>query len=386
MRILIGHNHYQWAGGEDAVFETESRLLKDFGHEVYALEANNNFISSPTLGLVFQAKNLFWSKISYLRLRDAIRFFKPDIAHFHNIYFSLTPSVYDACQDEGVPVVQSLHNFRMLCANGLFFRDGNICEDCLKKSPLEGIIRRCYKNSVVASGGVTALTSYHRWRKTWMTKVDRYITATEFTRNKYIQAGLAADKIAVKPNVFFHPKNFTKTDENFVLYVGRLSNEKGIEGLLQAWERLPNIPLKIIGDGPLREKIKFFTSRKEYSHIEFLSACGETAYQPFMQKAKFLVIPSQCYENFPRVAVEAFAFGLPILANRLGSLIEIVEEGVTGFLCDPFDATDLAAKACQMWNMDLSQMSAQAREAFEKHYSPEINVRQLVSIYEQARS
>ncbi len=385
MRILIGHNRYQWAGGEDAVVQTESQLLEDSGHQVQLFEAENKF-AGDGFKKILAARDFFWSRSSYRRLRALLHAFKPDVAHFHNIYFSLTPSVYDACHDEGVAVVQSLHNFRMMCANALFFRDGHVCEDCLNKSPLEGIIHRCYRNSFMASGAVTTLTAYHRWRKTWMKRVDMFITATEFTRKKYIDIGLPPEKIAVKPNVFSPQGDFVRPLGKFALYVGRLSPEKGVRQLLEAWGSLTHIPLKILGDGPLAGELKSLVTQKGLAHIEFLGRGNSQKYYECMQEAKFLVIPSQCYENFPRIAVEAFAFGLPVLASRLGSLVEIIEDGLSGFLFDPRDPADLTARADHIWKMDLSQMSARARWVFRERYSPAVNMRQLLSVYEKARA
>ncbi len=383
MRVLIGHNRYRWVGGEDAVVATEGELLERAGHEVCRFETDNAPIQNargPRAWL--NAPALFWSKDSYSRLRAVIRDFKPDVAHFHNIYFSLTPSVYDACHDEGVAVVQSLHNFRMFCANALLFRDGHVCEDCLDKSSWEGIRHRCYRNSMLASGAVTAVTSYHHWCKTWTQKVNRYITATEFTRGKYIQAGLPSAKIAVKPNVFCPGGDFIKPRGEFVLYVGRLSEEKGVRRLLEAWEGLPHIPLKLMGEGPLAGELRSWVEHKGLRAIEFLGAVGAQEFDHYMQGAKFVVIPSQCYENFPRIVVEAFAFGLPVLASRLGSLQEIIVEGVTGFCFDPLRAEDLKEQALKMWQMDMDAMSRGVRQIFQQRYSPAVNLRQLLDIYE----
>jgi len=385
MKVLIGHNRYRWPGGEEAVVKTESRLLEAAGHPVQVFEADNDKVGRRGLNNIWTAKELFWSTASYRRLREVLRAFKPDIAHFHNIYFSLTPSVYDACRDEGVAVVQSLHNFRMLCANALFFREGRVCEDCISKSPLEGIAHRCYKGSYLASGAVTALNQYHRWQKTWTQKVDRYITATEFTRGKYVQAGLPAAKIAVKPNVFSPDGDFVKPRGEFALYVGRLSPEKGVRNLIEAWEGLPHIPLKLVGDGPLMLQLKAEVERMGLRHIEFLGFADAQKYKDCMQGAKFLVIPSACYENFPRITVEAFAFGLPVLASRLGSLQEIVTEGQTGYLFDPTNTEELRAQAQRMWQMDLGSMSQTVRDVFQQRYSPAINLRQLLDIYTQAK-
>ena len=384
MRILIGHNRYRWAGGEDAVVKTESALLRSLGHEVQVFEADNDFVRGFQ-GLM-GAKNLFWSKPSYKRLRSVLRAFKPNVAHFHNIYFSLTPSVYDACHDEGVAVVQSLHNFRMFCANALYYRDGHVCEDCSIKSPLEGIKHRCYRDSVIASSAVTAVTAYHRWQRTWIKNVDCYITATEFTRDKYVQGGVPLEKIIVKPNVFCPTHTYKKPRGEYVLYVGRLSEEKGVRFLLQAWEQLPHIPLKLMGDGPLAVELKAYVKQNRLEHIEFLGSVSNDDYNQFMQGAKFIVIPSQCYENFPRIAVEAFAFGLPVLGSRLGSLKEIIVDGETGFCFSHTDSHELKAKAKTMWEMDLLDLSTKVKAIFDVRYSPLVNGQQLVTIYEQAQN
>lgn len=381
MKILIGHNRYQWAGGEDAVVRTESRLLQEAGHQTQIFEADNQNVSEGFRGL-FKARDLFWSSVSYDRLRATIRMFKPDVVHFHNIYFALTPSVYDACRDEGVAVVQSLHNFRMFCANALFFRDGHVCEDCLTKSPLEGIKNRCYRDSYLSSAAVSAVTGFHRAQKTWVNKVDRFITATEFTRQKYVSAGLPASKITVKPNVYIPNPDFVNPRGEYVLYVGRLSEEKGVHRLLEAWEALPNVPLKLMGDGPLSSQLKEFVLKKKMTQVEFLGTLDDAKYNYYMQGARFLVIPSQCYENFPRIAVEAFAFGLPVLASRLGSLAEIIVEGETGRLFDSLNSAALSSLAQRMWDEDLKGIATNVRRVFQEKYSPEVNLRQLLEIYE----
>ncbi len=385
MRILIGHNHYQWAGGEDAVVKTESSMLKEAGHATFVFTMDNRFVKPQGINTLSMVKDFFWSSQSYNRLRKILREFKPDVAHFHNIYFALTPSVYDACREEGVAVVQSLHNFRMFCANALFFRDGHVCEDCLIKSPMEGVKHRCYRNSLLASGAVTAVTSFHRWRKTWTQKVNMYITATEFTRSKYIQAGLPGDKIVVKANVFRPDGEFEKPKGEYVLYVGRLSEEKGVRRLLAAWERLPRIPLKLMGDGHLASELKSFVDSQGLTQVEFLGTLDAQKYSQYMRGAKFLVLPSQCYENFPRIAVEAFAFGLPVLASRLGSLAEIIVEGKTGCFFDPVDTAALCDQAQKMWQMNMGAMSLGVRRIFEQQYSPGVHLSQVLSIYRRAQ-
>lgn len=385
MKILIGHNHYRWPGGEDAVVATEARLLSDLGHEVKLFETDNaQFLNGGILQKINSAKNLFWSARSYKNLKAILNDFKPQVAHFHNIYFSLTPSVYDACHDHGVAVIQSLHNFRMMCANGLFFRNGSVCEDCVRKSVWQGIKNRCYQDSILSSSLVTAITSFHRWKNTFNEKVDMYITATEFTRSKYVREGIIADKIAIKPNVYYPIEKFLKPKGEFVLYVGRLSREKGVERLLDAWEDIGNIPLKLMGEGPLEAQLKSKVEQKGLKQIEFLGRLNDQQYIDYMQRAKFLIVPSLCYENFPRIVVEAFAFGLPVLASRLGSLVEIIDDGNTGCLFDPNNMEDFRDKIKIMWGRDDQGLSEKVLKIFNEHFSPKVNIEKLISIYNQA--
>jgi len=287
MRILIAHNHYQQAGGEDTVAQSEYNLLKDFGHEVYYYQSYNRDIESTSIpgkiSILFKA---LWSKSSYSHMRMVIREFKPDIVHFHNIFFILTPSVYKACRDEGVPVVQSLHNFRLICPNGLFLRDGKICEDCAKeKNFRKSIIYRCYKESRAITLILAAIISYHWARKTWLKMIDVYVMATEFGREKYIRSGLEADKIIVKPNIIYPNILKKDRDNGYALYAGRLSQEKGIEVLLLAWKKIKGFRLKIVGAGHLLNNLKEFVVNEGIENVEFLG---------FLPKKRLYSIYARC--------------------------------------------------------------------------------------------
>jgi len=237
MKILIGHNYYQIPGGEDAVFKSEQKVLKDFGEEVITYERHNSeFNSLPAIDKLKYLSHFGSSSRTYREIRLLIQKFKPDVAHFHNIFFMMTPSAYLACKDEGVPIIQSQHNFRLLCSNGLFYRNNKPCEDCLEKTLWEGVKHRCYRNSILLTGLVARMVAEHWKQRTWTDMVDLYIVAAEFTRQKYIQRGIPENKIIVKPHFSPRDSGRGKGEDGYALYVGRLSEEKGVDILIEAWK------------------------------------------------------------------------------------------------------------------------------------------------------
>lgn len=388
MRILIGHNRYQIFGGEDAVVQAEAQLLKDRGHEVYVYERNNAEFHQYSFGKkIKHLLNLSWSHQTFADIKAIIKEFKPDVAHFHNIFLMISPSAYYACREEGVPVVQSQHNFRLLCANGLFYRDNKVCEDCVKKTRWQGVLHRCYRRSTFLTTCVTHMIAGH-WRcKTWTDVVDVYIMAAKFTKNKYVQNGIPDEKIILKPNFLYPDPGYKPAAKTHALYVGRLSEEKGVETLLEAWKSIHAVPLKVMGSGPLSEKLKAFVKENNLSNIEFLGFVSQKDYEKHMRSAKFIIIPSRCYENFPRIVAEAYAYGVPVVASRLGSLAEIVTEQKTGLLFEPGEVADLIIKIQWMEGhpSDVQRMGNEARKVFEDQYSSDKNYELLISVYEKAR-
>jgi len=387
MRILIAHNHYREHGGEDSVVKTECELLKHYNEEVYLYERGNaEFNEFSFMEKIEFLLALGWSRKTYREIRKVIKEFRPDVVHFHNIFFMLTPSVYSACRDEKVPIIHSLHNFRLLCSNGLFFRNNAVCEECTKHSLWRGVVHRCYLNSRIVTALVVKMLQKHWDRKTWLNMVDRYITATEFSRKKYISAGISPKKIIVKPHFVDVALSQNGHDKGYALYVGRLSEEKGIRSLLEAWESIKNIPLKIAGDGPLAGELKSYAQRKNLTNVKFLGYISNPQYVEYMKNAKFIVIPSICYENFPRIVAEAFAYGVPVLASRIGSIVEIIQEGETGLLFNPGDSNDIVEKVdwLQSHNEALEKMRKEARQEYEQKYTPELNYSLLKSIYNEA--
>lgn len=385
MKILIAHNYYRTPGGEDAVFKSECELLKSFGEEVILYERANAELDD--LSDLRKFKYLFslgYSKKTYNEIRALIKKFRPDAAHFHNIFFLITPAAYFACKDEGVPVVQSQHNFRLLCSNALFYRNNKPCEDCLRKSLWEGVRHKCYRNSRVLTGFAAWAIDLHWKKNTWMNKVDMYITAADFTRQKYLQRGIPKEKISIKPHFLSKDPGQRSGHKNYVLYVGRLSQEKGVDVLIRAWEALKHIPLKIIGNGEQGSQLRELA--KHNSDIEFLGRLPEEECERYLREACLLVIPSVCYESFPRILVEAYAHGLPVVASRLGSLAELIIDGKTGLLFEPGEAQDLAEKVRFLLEDEPKRlaMGTEVRLEYEGKYTPQENYKQLVTIYKQA--
>ncbi len=386
MRILIGHNYYQQPGGEDSVFRSHAAMLKDFGHEVCLYERHNNEIKSDFMSRAAHAVSLRWSQASYDQVRSLVRTFKPDVAHFHNIFYVMTPSVLYACKDEGVPVVVSLHNYRLMCLNGLFFRDNRPCEDCLQGPRVSGLIHQCYRGSLVFSAAAADMTGYHWRRKTWDNIVDCFIVATEFSKARHMRAGIPSDKIAVLPHFAEEPPRGFGSVENrgsYALYAGRLAQEKGVDILLQAWRNIKEIPLYIIGKGPKQKDMETYIKTHGLTHVKMLGFLESREYLKSLARAKFLVVPSACYENFPRVVADAYSCGVPVLANRLGTLEEIVEDGNTGSLFSNSDPDDLAAKAMDMVRDEnkYARICANARQVYDLKYTPARYYEGLMKIY-----
>jgi len=332
------------------------------------------------------AARTVWNWDAARAIRQLIADEKPDVLHVHNTLPILSPAVYYAARAEGVPVVQTLHNYRLMCPNALFFREGKVCEACLGKSfAWPGVRYGCYRGSRAASAAVASMVAFHWAFRTWSKAVDRYISLTEFARHKFVQGGLPADRIAVKPN-FVHPDpGVGDATGGYVLYVGRLSEEKGISTLLSAWRTIGSrLTLRVVGDGPLADQLK--GSIVQTAGIEWLGRQTRDEVLRLMQNAAFLVIPSECYEGFPMTVAEAYATGLPVVASKIGALESLIDSGRTGLHFRPGDPDDLAAKIDWLVShpQELAQMRKEARAEFEAKYTAERNYVTLMDIYEKA--
>lgn len=384
MRVLLLHNRYQQPGGEDGVFAAESDLLEARGHQVLQYTAHNDRVAK--MGRPALARATVWNGEVYRELRDLIRRERPYVAHFHNTFPLISPAAYHAARAEGVPVVQTLHNYRLLCPNAQFFRDGRVCEDCLGKAvPWPGVVHACYRGSRAASGTVAAMLTAHRALGTWSEKADAYVALTEFAREKFVQGGLPAERISVKPNFLPEDPGVGEGRGDYFLFVGRLSGEKGVDALLAAWERLgERVRLKIVGDGPLAPGVARAAER--LGGMEWLGRQPKDRVLGLMKDARALLFPSVWYEGFPVVFAEAFAVGLPIIASDLGSMSSLVDPGRTGLHFRPGDPKDLAARVewASANPAELKRMRGEARAEFEARYTAGRNYQLLMEIYGKA--
>jgi glycosyltransferase involved in cell wall biosynthesis len=380
MKIVQAHNYYQQHGGEDTVFESEAALLATYGHTIIQYSRNNSEIGSA--GSLSLALNTVWSRASYRAIRILLQRERPDVLHVHNTLPLISPAVFHAAHAENTPVVLTLHNYRLLCPSGLLLREGKICEQCAGRSlAWPGVFHACYRDSTAASAAVATLLTTHRLLGTWTSRVDTYIALTEFARNKFIEGGLPASRIVVKPNFHFPDPVQGEHRGGYGLFAGRLSREKGLHTLLSAWKSVRG-SLKIVGAGPDASLLSRCTNER----VLILGMQQKDRVLALMQNADYLVFPSLWYEGFPLTIVEAFATGLPVIASRLGSAAEIVDDGRTGLHFDPGDADDLAAKV--NWAIDhpeeMRVMGFQARAEYELKYTASKNYEMLISIYENA--
>lgn len=386
MKVLVVHNSYQRRGGEDTVAFAESRLLEAHGHTVIHYERHNDELRNcGARGALIAGIETVWSSMSFRAMKGLIAKEKPDVAHFHNTLPLISPAAYYACAEADVPVVQTLHNYRLLCPVATFLRDGQICQSCLGRSVAwRGVVHGCYRGSRPATAAVAAMLAVHRALGTWQTKVDAYIALSEFARRKFIEGGLPGERVVVKPN-FVHPDPGAKHGPGeYALHVGRLSQEKGLHLLLEAWGQLQQrIPLRIAGDGPLREALASEIEKKGLREVELLGHVAPTEIITLMHHARFLVFPSMWFEGFPMSIAGAFACGLPVIAPLLGTMAEIIAAGISGLHFSAGDALDLAARVEWAWThaAEMQEMGRNACEEYRTKYTPERNYEKLWEIY-----
>jgi glycosyltransferase involved in cell wall biosynthesis len=387
MKILVGHNLYQQRGGEDAVVEAEARLLESCGHTVvYYNRHNDELKEQGGLGAIKAGIQTVWSEQSLRAITAIIKNEKPDLCHFHNTFPLISPAVYKPCVESGIPVIQTLHNYRLLCPSATFFREGKVCEDCLGRSVAwPGIVHGCYRGNRLATTAIAAMLTTHRILGTWQKDVDLYIALSEFSRQKYIAGGLPKNRIFVKPN-FVDPDPGPKLDiGDYALFVGRLTEEKGIRVLLDAWSSLRvDIPLRIVGDGPMKCEVENTVSSNNLSSVAVLGKLSPQETLHVMHGARFLIFPSVWYEGFPLTIAEAFACGVPVIASRLGSMEEIIQDGFTGLHFCAADATDLAKKIEWAWAhpTEIQKMGRLARAEYQAKYSPERNYEHILRLWQ----
>src|SRR5918999_1546488 len=320
MKILFIHNRYSIRGGEEESFEAETRLLHDMDHEVDVYEETNERVRE--LGPAQVALRAVWSGQVYRELRSRLSRSRYDIVHVQNFFPLISPAAHHAARAEGVRLVQGGRNYRLLCPAATLFREGRVCEDCLGRAmPWPGILHGCYRGSRAGTASVGAMIAAHRALRTWYRKVDLFVALTGFVRDKLIAGGLPTDRIVVKPNFVHRDPGVGRGAGDYALFVGRLSPEKGLATLLEAWQRLAGrIELWIAGEGPLAAGIREAGALSP--GVRWLGRLNQVDIAELMGNARFLVCPSEWYEPFGRVAIEAFARGTPVLASDIGGLAE----------------------------------------------------------------
>ena len=381
-KILLVHNYLRPPSGENVVYESEKRLLLEKGHKIITYERNNkeitsySFINKSTLPL-----KVVWARDSYKKIANLIKKHKPSLVHFHNTFPLISPTAYRVCYKYHIPIVQTLHNYRMICPGALLFRNGKICEDCITGSLWNAVKHKCYHDSCLQTSIIASMIYIHRLLRTW-DMITVYIALNEFCKSIFIKAGLKKDRIFIKPN--FIPNNYIPsfTHNNFAIFIGRLSREKGLYTLLNAWRSIKNLCLKIIGEGPMKEELK----KWRLTNVEIMGYLPKTQTLKLLKQAYFLVLPAECYETFSLVVHEAFACGKPVIASRLGILSKVIKDKVTGLLFEPGNVNDLVEKIKWMINhkAEAIEMGKRARVEFEDKYIADKNYELLMDIYQKA--
>ena len=380
MKILQVHNYYQYAGGEDIALRNEYEVLSRNGHEVIRYIKKNKEIEDYSL---LKKYNLFlqtaYSKRTYDSLIKLLAKEKPDICHVHNTLPLISPSVFYACNAKKIPVVQTLHNYRLLCANAYLFRDGKVCEECIGKSLYRSLKYGCYRNSRIQTLALARMVEKHKKFSTWSNRIDAYIALTNFSKEKFVLGGLPKEKISVKPNFLFEdPGMSSDLQGEYFLFAGRLDVTKGIKTLLAAVNNLERkVKIKVAGEGNLKNDLL------AQDKIIYL---GQLKHQQLIQNlkgARSLILPSLWYEGFPMLIVEAFACGKPVIASNLGAMAELITDGKTGLLFKPGNAKELTEKINWAYShkKEMQQMGINARKEFEEKYTADRNYKMLMDIY-----
>lgn len=390
MHILLGHNFYGSTApsGENQVFDAESELLQQRGHVVNEFTRYSDAIRANGMyGALQGAFSTPWNPFAAKAMVEMLNVMQPEVVHVHNTFPLISPSIFHAIGQRAARIL-TLHNYRLFCPAAILMREGKVCTDCLdRRNVLSALQHGCYRGSRLATLPLAANVALHRFLGTWTNQVDAFITFSEFQRERMVKAGLPASRVYVKPNFYpGHPKVLPWAERpGYVAFVGRLSEEKGVHALLKAWlawgNRAPE--LRIVGDGPLREQLE---SMAESLPVRFLGQLPAAEAQAHIASASLVLLPSECFEGFPMVVREAFAFGTPAAVSNLGPLPLIVKHGKSGVVFEAANPESLLNTVRAAWQSPdvLEQLGQGARQAFEALYNEDANYQTLMHIYEQA--
>ncbi len=383
LSVLVIHNRYQQPGGEDAVVRAEVEMLRRAGHRVVQYGRDNaaiaNYSPLRKASLFFSAT---WDRRVYAALRSLMQKERPDVAHCHNLLPQVSPAAYYACQSAGVPVVQTLHNYRLFCPAGTRFRQGNVCEQC-NRGTVQAVRFGCYRESRVQSAAVALMLRAHRWRGTWEHAVNAYIVPSSFCRSYFRDAGLPPAKVHLKHNFLERDPGRRTGRGDYALFAGRLSAEKGVLEMIDAWRNLPHMPLLIAGDGPLYGEALCRIERSGSRHIKLLGRLDPQQALAHMKAARFVIFPSRWNEPFGMGLIEAAGCGVPSIASRIGAIPELVIDNHTGLLFDPQNFDELAEKAQWAWTheAEMEAMGSAGRQLYLQNFTAEKNYAGLMEIY-----
>lgn len=387
MRVLLGHNFYRSSApsGEDAVYRNEKALLEDAVSVVPYEKFNDDLVAQSVGKQLATGLKGTWSSDSYKEVSRVIVKEKPDIAHFHNTFPQISPSAWAACRNAGVPVIQTIHNYRYICPNALLLRDTKPCEKCVHGSLANAVLNRCYRDSFSASLAQSLMILRNRLNGGFQNNVNCYVCLTQFARSKMIEGGLPESKVDVVPNFLPEAPVYECKPGRYVVYSGRLSEEKGVGTLLKAWAAIrPRFELHVFGDGPVRGELERFARDRRLS-VKFWGYQDRALVLQYVREALFQVVPSQWYEGFPMVILEALGSGTPMLVSRIGSLAEVVSEGETGWGFKAGDPDDLA----KVLRIALSQagsrpeMRQHCKDEFSKKFTKDVALQARLSLYEK---
>jgi glycosyltransferase involved in cell wall biosynthesis len=386
MKILFIHNRYSQAGGEDVSCSLEIQSLQKHGHETFLYERLNKD-EIPNFAPLWHTQlaiNTIWSRRSHRDIIEILKSFSPDLVHCQNTFPLVSPSVYYACQENRIPVIQHVRNYRLVCASANLYREGAICERCVGKLGLSGASHGCYRNSIAQTILIAALNAWHHRVGTWRNAVDAYIVVSEFLRDKLIQGGFPPNKLHVKPNFIPMPPVDSHRRRDKVLFAGRLVAEKGAMEILEIWRNIPDISLHILGDGPLLAKMKATAAAYGLHDVSFSGNVSHDAAMAAMRNTTCLVVPILWHEPFGRTVIEANAMEVPVVAYRLGAMPELIQPGTTGFLVDPGDRIGFADAIRRLVSDKAfaARLGANARQFAELRFAPSANHTRLMEIYD----
>ncbi|WP_420580233.1 glycosyltransferase family 4 protein [Reichenbachiella sp.] len=378
-KILAVHNKYLIPGGEDTSFKIEVELLRSNGHEVVEYLEDNSKVHE--LGMFRTAFKTIWSFETYRKIQGLCKKHCIDVVCTQNFFPLISPSIYYAASSLKIPIVQYIRNYRLTCVNGLLYRNGKSCNRCVGKTlPYYGVLFGCYRNSRLASIVVASMIGFHRIIGTWTKKVTAYIALTEFAKQKLISSRIPKNKIFVKPNFIGESPRLSLAPSKTALYVGRISSEKGIQCMINAWNKVDTeYQLRIIGDGPLLEHFKKSTSNKTI-HFEGRKPSDEIT--EIMKSCAFLIFPSECYEGMPRTIIEAFSVRLPVISSNIGAMSTMITDFKNGLHFEVGNVEDLSNKIREIIHDDAlrNKIGENGHKDFRKKYTEHENYKMLYSI------